>query len=558
MASIDQRGTSVRQATLPLRDAAGAPCGALTLRLLPRDAVERALPLLLALPEAPPDEQVQALEGGTYLYGVEGLEGALALEPAELFEPDDETGARGRFSPGLRAGRVEVAVSSAARAGRAALVVRSSKLDFERHHAWMVRDLAAISSEWLLERFAPADAAGAPDPAARPLGRYAPFELLYRLCDSGELGAALGRVRARPHTAWESEEVRVASSQGARAHPRLAQAWAAPGPRVQAAGGRWVPERVPARVAQASLDTPPNRFVRWALGRWQAQATAVAQALAQERPGPARARGERKVAAVQRTLDAMQAWPGLAEVALVAQPPRDHPVLRRRAGYRELWEAHLETEASLRLQDGPAPVWAGLRDVATLYERWCQLTVAREVRRLLEAAGGEAVLSAGPGGWTAQVDAGLLVQGWVRRGGKGRQVELWAQRTFGAGPEGSWSRPLRPDLSLRIQPQEAPGPHWLHFDAKYRLERLGDDGAPDGPGDRAASKREDLHKMHAYRDAIARTRGAYVLFPGTENEAFSQRKGELPGLGALALRPSEAGPPEGASALRALLAWALE
>ena len=44
--------------------------------------------------------------------------------------------------------------------------------------------------------------------------------------------------------------------------------------------------------------------------------------------------------------------------------------------------------------------------------------------------------------------------------------------------------------------------------------------------------------MHAYRDAIRRTAGAYILYPGTyDNEPFKGFHELLPGLGAFPLRP---------------------
>jgi uncharacterized protein len=73
--------------------------------------------------------------------------------------------------------------------------------------------------------------------------------------------------------------------------------------------------------------------------------------------------------------------------------------------------------------------------------------------------------------------------------------------------------------------------HWLHFDAKYRLEPaelaqiLHDSSAEvmaDADDDETGyeqeisrlHRREDLFKMHTYRDGILSTRGAYILFPG--------------------------------------------
>src|SRR5207244_8632467 len=91
----------------------------------------------------------------------------------------------------------------------------------------------------------------------------------------------------------------------------------------------------------------------------------------------------------------------------------------------------------------------------------------------------------------------------------------------------------------------------VHFDAKYRVDDLtglfGLVGNEDELDEEKrafrtnqVAKRADLLKMHAYRDAIRRTEGAYVIYPGTDPVqsqdwwAFHEL---LPGLGAFALRP---------------------
>jgi hypothetical protein len=52
-------------------------------------------------------------------------------------------------------------------------------------------------------------------------------------------------------------------------------------------------------------------------------------------------------------------------------------------------------------------------------------------------------------------------------------------------------------------------------------------------------KRGDLLKMHAYKDAIRRTAGAYILYPGTDNKYNKIGFHEIiPGLGAFSIRPS--------------------
>ena len=95
---------------------------------------------------------------------------------------------------------------------------------------------------------------------------------------------------------------------------------------------------------------------------------------------------------------------------------------------------------------------------------------------------------------------------------------------------------------------------WLHFDAKYRVEYAdqqfsephADDGELAADAEMterlARSKREDLLKMHAYRDAIRRSAGAYVLYPGEHHQQpFVEHHEVLPGLGAFVLRPRDGG-----------------
>ena len=65
-------------------------------------------------------------------------------------------------------------------------------------------------------------------------------------------------------------------------------------------------------------------------------------------------------------------------------------------------------------------------------------------------------------------------------------------------------------------------------------------------------KRDDILKMHAYRDAIRRSAGAYVLFPGDQKWEAPEYRELLPGLGAFPLRPSITGP-SGAFALARFL-----
>jgi uncharacterized protein len=129
---------------------------------------------------------------------------------------------------------------------------------------------------------------------------------------------------------------------------------------------------------------------------------------------------------------------------------------------------------------------------------------------------------------------------------------------------------MRPDITLSITRADNLAadqePTHIHFDAKYRIQALeeifgassDDAGADSGAAsDTPAStvRRDDLLKMHAYRDAIRRTAGAYVLYPGSggDSEQFREYHELLPGLGAFVLRPTQDGVASGAHAVRSFI-----
>jgi hypothetical protein len=118
---------------------------------------------------------------------------------------------------------------------------------------------------------------------------------------------------------------------------------------------------------------------------------------------------------------------------------------------------------------------------------------------------------------------------------------------------------MRPDFTLSFWPDgygldEAESQELavhIHFDAKYRVENITElfgDGDEDLSEEKAQEKRgnykrADLLKMHAYRDAIRRSEGAYILYPGGANgpTRFQGFHEILPGLGAFALKPAASG-----------------
>ena len=576
--------TAIKDICLSFLDENSAPCA--LLRLWPvgepsRQAAKGAANEAL--------HKATLMEGLTYGYELTRADGIRPLEatiePRELFEPERPGAHRGRLRLGNRAGVLVIVITPTAEwSSSVSVEVASAKLRYEEEYRWMLRDITSELAEVALARFGPTQSRYAPIDRGEPTTLYQRFAFLKAVLDSNEYHGALQQVLTHPYVGWVQGTHRRETSRGLRATHATVRAMAAGGPsrRLHEPLGtlRAVPREVPEQRLISTTDNVPNQFIRALLEDWRGLAQSVQDALAGEE-----ATHKRTVAAVVRglsesnhlisNLDAALATPLFRGTSPLRQMPVANQVLLRRPGYRELVRIHEQAQLAATLTwDGADLVFgAGQRDVATLYEYWVFLQIARIVSDFC----GQAFDYAG----LFQVsDTGLqlnlrkrraqVVKGSVEVADLTLHIGLWFNRPFSRVRGESWSRDMRPDLSLGIGlSAEAKTLErvWLHFDAKYRVERLFDilgeedvcdvvdNGDDTQPQERAL--REDLLKMHAYRDAIRRSSGAYVVYPGdgrsSVNETFLEYHELLPGLGAFGLRPTENGPVVGESGIRAFI-----
>lgn len=538
------------------------------------------------------EASVQVAEAQTYWYEIaidQPTVGPLTVEPRDLFSPDP-AGQHGRFSPGEAVGDVEVTVSGeGAILGTALVEVRPRKLKFYEEYRQMLRDVSEIAADALLQGFAPSAGtfrSSQEEPADLLFRRFA---YVYARMRDTEFRDVVAYVLGRPHRDWAQEDEQQSISRPVRGHRGLPQSLLRGQPRREwlgrPAAGRLttLPCRIDARRHEATYNTVPNQMVRHALEDWRALAERTRVAALQHLRGASRQRGDRATSLVLDLLDEWLGAPLFADVDTLRIAPTGNQVLLKREGYRQVFAAWALTTSGVEIAPPSAePFRITQRDVATLYEYWCFLQLAAVLRDL---CGGD-----GPGAVFARVGDGMALAlkdsriTWeVNRAGRALALELSFNRTFGASKnpfaDGSWSRAMRPDCSLHVRPITAVPSDvgeidlWLHFDAKYRLDFLKQQfSAP--PSDDyqhaaeaelvetlGASKRADLLKMHAYKDAIRKTAGAYVLFPGTEPGVFPREAGAeaLPGIGAFPLRPSvDLGAPGGAAELSAFLESVLD
>ncbi|HYF78497.1 MAG TPA: DUF2357 domain-containing protein [Symbiobacteriaceae bacterium] len=521
-------------------------------------------------------EPIQLLENTEYGYAFQLAEPATAFntDRPEVFEADDPDGLRGRLRPGLYTGRLPVIIRDGDRElGRVAFEVRSRKFDYLSHYRWMLRDIADGFAEVIMERFAPTEQSFEVDHTRDAATLYQRFAFLKALLQGERFDAAIQHILARPHRAWVTEEITRAPGQGIRATSRVLRQIRQPGRRTAWDEGPVdsLPARLQVPQTEETVDTPENRFAKFALTRWRDVVATIGRILEEEQASQPVVRGRAEVAQLVDHLDALLSADLFTEVGELVHFPASSQVLQKRAGYRDIFRAYVQFEAAARLSwtGGEDVYGAGQRDVATLYEYWVFLQLAEAVSRLCqEPLDRHTLLDNRADGLIIGLKQGRrkVMSGVINRLGRSLRLELWYNRSFnlGNGIAASWTRPMRPDYSLLIRPEKgSPGFEeiWLHFDAKYRVENIaglfGGNAAPDTDEEtafldseraaerRGAPKRTDLLKMHAYRDAIRRSAGAYVLYPGTEVEKRPLYHEILPGLGAFSLRPSESGEADG-------------
>lgn len=426
------------------------------------------------------------------------------------------------------------------------------------------------------------------------------LELLRETLDSFDFSAALQRILSNPHERlstvtdyvttdrpihWTNSAVR----QLVTGNPR--RAVPASHPLRMHLGLESVAKRVPVQRKSRDLDTPENRFVKFALIEFRAFLT-HAQAVFESR-----ANWGASAALSRRLAATVEDWLGRSlfrEVGEMRFAPLGSPVLQRKAGYREVlrWWLRFRTAAELSWEGGEELFHAGQRDVASLYEYWlffelldwfcqkCRGGNRPPIDELIEGLeeGSPNLLL------RKQYQLGPFEGTFVGQSRKlkarfayNRRFEVTQDRDAG----GSWTRRLHPDYTLTFWPADLPSEAeaerlellvHLHFDAKYRVEDIeglfganheglneqqlaAEDEEEERDEREGRYKRQDLLKMHAYRDAIKRSQGAYVLYPGRGNsqQPFKGFHEILPGLGAFGVAPDENGAAQGLESLQNFL-----
>lgn len=444
--------------------------------------------------------------------------------------------------------RIDLLDSKHLRLGTAWLEVMSLKLHEREHYRVMLNDIgermAGLLHNLRASSTMPLATAWRNEPAALQ-------QQLAFLCEAIETPAfhhALQHILDAPHRALQREPAIQSLSRPFKQDASFARQLASANPRVPvpASHSAAYPLRsVPARITTAQhideFDTPENQFVLFALSRMREFLHHAASAL--------RANGADWHVPAQRAEQcehALAQWLSRSFFDTIS-PLRTFPwnstALQRKAGYREVLQTWLRFQAQSQLDwDAAGDLFhAGKRDTAQLYEFWLffQLLDAFCASFNVEQPPARSLIERSANGWWLRLKQGHAsapIIG-IARG----VIALFQYNRAFAAPAESWTQSMRPDFTFTFWPAgmtqaeaaERSRLMHLHFDAKYRVDK------PADVLDARGANRDDLLKMHAYRDAIRHTAGAYVLYPGRGEPALMSREDDrLPSLGAFGVMPA--------------------
>ena len=573
-----------REALVPCRDFEGRLAG--VLRLVQADRKSDSI-RILAPEEARQhgEEGIQLLEGRSYDFELLNARGKLRVQANRVVKPSSIRPTIGRIDTGVETGLLHLVLEddqTNVPVARGAVEVLSAKINYRQDYRGMLSFIADECCELLFDIRASARMRLAPKfkPGSHNLQRQ--LEFLAAELTSRSFVAALQRVTAMPHqklqAQWEEQGIsrlrrggrdlaRQIGSATARipvpAHSAAAQTMRALGIATPS-----LPRVVLVRRQVESLDTPENRFVKYVLTHFRDFLKRI-ESILKGSVAQDRQRLIRTVHHLQERLNAALSADLFKGVSAPNILPLGSPVLQRKGGYREILLAWLKFDLASELvwKGGEDVYGAGKRDMAALYEYWLFFQLLRLFRDKFELASPPArtLFEHTDSGLNLRlkVNEPLGIEGRCLRDARRLNVRfhynLTHERSDSRNEPGSWTRRMRPDFTLSFWPdgydlEEAESQELavhIHFDAKYRVENITElfgDGDEDLSNEKAEQKRGnykrvDLLKMHSYRDAIRRSEGAYILYPGGTNgpTRFQGFHEILPGLGAFALKPGASG-----------------
>lgn len=324
----------------------------------------------------------------------------------------------------------------------------------------------------------------------------------------------------------------------------------------------YVPDTISQEFHYESIDTPENRLLKYFIELIDKLIHDMKKHFKKKNDGYIKSKLDEYQNIVQDYLS--DRW--IQEIGKLQYLPLNSQVIQKKEGYRDIFKYYINFEFAFRLEweEIEENIRGYERKLNELYEYWCYFKLIKVIG---EIAGKKVkykdIYEVNKDKWSIKVNKGPnSVQSFnLKFEGQNIKLYLMYNRLFSKRylKYHSYSLPFRPDYTLQINFNEHQ--YFVHFDAKYRSEGTILDFY-EKIGSRELKEKEeeytmqrdneelnnkeykdgDLYKMHTYKDAILKTEGAYVFYPGDKKEIFKVEKKEpIPSVGAFPLTPGKNG-----------------
>ena len=523
------------------------------------------------------EERLQLLEGTSYSYELPS--GYILGAIPKIVKENRRTPNRGRITPGIYVGRLPlIIIDSDENEIELAVEIRSVKTEYRQEYRKMLEDITDECTDLLMIHSSPVTQRYDIDYAEDSRSLYQKFAFVKSVVDSEHFRNAVQRVISMPVTAWANQsqeyDIRRSRKIGAsqlRQISSRSNRIAVPSSHTLYSRMKTVPASISSTVKIDTVDTPENRFIKHALTEFRRFCGYICREIERkESNADKRPHIYHEALALEEKFGAYLHHSLFSDVSDPTSLALNSPILQRKEGYRDILRVWLmfDLAAKLTWQALDDTYNAGKRDVATLYEYWLFFKLLRMFEKIFQMNSNEIknLIQPTKDGLGLQLKSGkhTAINGVYSHNGRDLSVKFSFNRTFGKTTypkSGSWTQNMRPDYTLSLWPsvfsevdaEEQELIVHVHFDAKYKVENLkylSNDHEIDIDDEKmnellneekiGTYKRADLLKMHAYKDAIRRTVGAYVLYPGTKyTNPYKGFHEIVPGLGAFPISPSD-------------------
>lgn len=477
----------------------------------------------------------------------------------------------GTIAPNIYVGTLSIDVVNSKSADKyppVFLEVRSTKSDYRTDYRDMLEFITERCTELLMQSDSPVFHNFEPDFKENSESLYQKFSFIKSVIGSEEFNEAVHRIVTNPATQWkETSELKDIRSTKRFTNKNIRQ-FISGSNRTELPDGHFLdsyglnslPLKIESSRKVDSVDTSENRFIKHALQIFSKFCSDIHNA-----PNAGKTL-KSDADLLIRTIENHLSHSVFKEISRPTTLKLNSPLLQRKEGYREVLRAWLMFDLAAKLiwKGGDDIYKIGKKDIAVLYEYWLffKLLELFEETFQLNSKPVEQLIEKTDNGLNIRLKQGthIALSGVYNHSGRKLNVRFNYNRSFGGKNDypasGSWTTTLRPDYTLSIWPaaisevqaeKEELIVH-IHFDAKYKVENFGDFLQQQSDEQfldekvenrKGIYKNADLLKMHAYKDAIRRTGGAYVLYPGNEETIRRGFHEIVPGLGAFPVKPSK-------------------